>query len=115
MAFRLTVVPWAAARTVTDGHVPVGFDVDDRWAGALYTVHMLTAYVGSAVLGAAVLASDALPTWLGWTGVVWGLAFAAGLLATRCADRSTRRSGRTSTRARSGWSFSSADAAADET
>ncbi len=85
LAFRLTVVPWAAARTVTDGHVPVGFDAYDRWAGRLYTVHMLTAYVGSAVLGIAVLASDALPPWLGWTGVVWGLAFAAGLVATRFA------------------------------
>ena len=26
LAFRLTVVPWAAARTVTDGQMPVGFD-----------------------------------------------------------------------------------------
>ena len=85
LAFRLTVVPWAAARTVTEGHLPVGFEAYDRWAGRLYVVHMLTAYVGSAVLGAAVLASDELPTWLGWTGVVWGLAFAAGLVATRFA------------------------------
>lgn len=85
LAFRLTVVPWAAARTVTDGHVPVGFEAYDRWAGTLYIVHMLTAYVGSAVLGVAVLASDALPTWLGWAGVVWGLALAAGLVATRFA------------------------------
>jgi hypothetical protein len=85
LAFRLTVVPWAAARTVTDGHVPAGFDAYDGWAGTLYVVHMLSAYVGSAVLGAAVLASDSLPTWLGWTGVVWGLMFAAGLVLTRFA------------------------------
>jgi hypothetical protein len=65
--------------------VPVGFDAYDRWAGRLYIVHMLTAYVGSAVLGVAALASTALPTWLGWTGVVWGLVFAAGLVATRFA------------------------------
>lgn len=85
LAFRLTVVPWAAERTVTDGHAPEGFAAYDRWAGALYVVHMLTAYVGSAVLGMAALASDALPTWLGWVGVVWGLAFAAGFVATRFA------------------------------
>ncbi len=85
LAFRLTVVPWAAERTVADGHVPDGFAAHDQWAGALYTVHMLTAYVASAVLGFAVLASDALPTWLGWTGVAWGLAFAAGFVATRFA------------------------------
>jgi hypothetical protein len=85
LTFRLTVVPWAAERTVTDGHVPDDFAAYDRWAGALYVVHMLTAYLSSAVLGIAVLASDALPTWLGWTGVMWGLAFAAGLVATRFA------------------------------
>jgi hypothetical protein len=85
LAFRLTVVPWAAERTVADGHAPDGFAAYDRWAGALYVVHMLTAYVASAVLGMAVLASDALPTWLGWVGVVWGLAFAAALVATRFA------------------------------
>lgn len=85
LAFRLTVVPWAAEQTVTVGDVPDGFAAYDRWAGALYSVHMLTAYVASAVLAIAVLVSDALPTWLGWAGVGWGLAFAAGLVATRFA------------------------------
>ena len=85
LAFRLTVTPWAAEQAVTSGQVPDGFAAYERWAGALYVVHMLTAYVGSAVLGIAVLASDALPTWLGWAGIVWGLAFAAGLAATRFA------------------------------
>jgi len=85
LAFRLTVVPWAAERTVAVGDVPEGFAAYDRWAGALYRVHMLTAYVASAVLGIAVLVSDSLPTWLGWSGVGWGLVFAAGLVATRFA------------------------------
>ena len=85
LTFRLTVVPWAAEQTVTVGDVPDGFAAFDRWAGALYCVHMLTAYVASAVLGIAVLVSDTLPMWLGWTGVGWGLAFAAGLVATRFA------------------------------
>ena len=85
LAFRLTVVPWAAERTVSVGDVPDSFTAYDAWAGALYCVHMVTAYVASAVVGIAVLASDDLPTWLGWAGVVWGLAFAAGLVATRFA------------------------------
>jgi hypothetical protein len=85
IAFRLTVVPWAAERTVAVGDVPEGFAAYDRWAGALYRVHMLTAYVASAVLGIAVLVSDSLPTWLGWSGVGWGLVFAAGLVSTRFA------------------------------
>jgi hypothetical protein len=85
LAFRLTVVPWAAEQTVTSGEVPAGFAAYDRWAGALYSVHMLTAYLASAVLGVAVLLSDAFPAWLGWAGVGWGLAFAAGFVATRFA------------------------------
>jgi hypothetical protein len=86
LAFRLTVVPWAAERTVTTGVVPEGFSAHDRWAATLYYIHMLTAYVASAVLGIAVLLSaGALPTWLGWVGVVWGLVWAAGLVATRFA------------------------------
>jgi hypothetical protein len=85
LAFRLTVVPWAAERTVSVGEVPRDFAAYDRWSGVLYRVHMLTAYVASAVLGVAVLASDAFPVWLGWAGLGWGLVFAAGLVATRFA------------------------------
>jgi hypothetical protein len=85
IAFRITVVPWAAEQAVTSGDVPDGFAAYDRWSGALYCIHMLTAYVASAVLGIAVLLSDTLPAWLGWSGVGWGLAFATGLVATRFA------------------------------
>lgn len=85
LAFRLTVVPWAAERTVADGVVPDGFAAYDRWSGALYCVHMVTAYVASAVLGVAVLVADLLPAWVGWAGLGWGLAFAAGLVLTRFA------------------------------
>ncbi len=84
LAFRLTVVPWAAERAAA-GHVPEGFVAYDQWAGALYVVHMITAYVGSAVLGIAVLTSDPLPAWLGWAGISWGLAFAVGFVATHFA------------------------------
>lgn len=43
LTFRLTVVPWVAEQTVTVGEVPDRFAAYDRWAGALYCVHMLTA------------------------------------------------------------------------
>jgi hypothetical protein len=85
LTFRLTVVPWAAEQTVTAGDVLEGFAARERWAGALYCVHMLTAHLASAVLGSAVLVSDDVPEWLGWVGFGWGLAFAAGLVATRFA------------------------------
>jgi hypothetical protein len=83
LAFRLTVVPWAAEQTVERGDLPEGFAALDRWAGSLYAVHMGSAYVAFAILGAAVLADGELPRWAGWFGIVGGLAFAAGFLATR--------------------------------
>jgi hypothetical protein len=55
------------------------------------------------MLGMAVLASDALPTWLGWTGMLWGIAFAASW-RPGSQGRSTHRSTPTSTRQPSGRS-----------
>jgi hypothetical protein len=83
LAFRLTVVPWAAEQTVDRGDLPEGFAALDSWAGSLYAVHMVSAYVAFAILGAAVLADGELPRWSGWVGIVGGLLFAAGFLATR--------------------------------
>lgn len=83
LTFRLTVVPWAAGATVERGEIPDGFAAFDGWSGELYSVHMLTAYVAFAVLGAAVLADGTLPGWAGWVGIGGGLGFAAGFLATR--------------------------------
>ena len=83
LAFRLTVVPWAAERTVSTGGVPDGFEALNAWAGSLYVVHMVAAYVGSALLGVAILAEDNLPTWLGWLGLAWGATFLVGFVVTR--------------------------------
>jgi hypothetical protein len=83
LAFRLTVVPWAAEHTVTHGHPPAGFAVLDGWSGSLYVVHMASAYAAFAILGAAVLAAGVLPGWVGWVGVGVGLGFLAGFVATR--------------------------------
>ena len=83
LAFRLTVVPWAAEQTVECGRLPEGFAALDGWAGSLYEVHMLSAYVAFAILGGAVLADGVLPRWAGWCGIVGGLGFAGGFLATR--------------------------------
>ncbi len=84
LAFRLTVVPWAAEQTATDGGVPEGFAALHDWATSLYTIHMAAAYVTFAILGVALLQSE-LPAWLGWLGVGWGTVFTAGFAATRAA------------------------------
>lgn len=82
LAFRLTVVPWAAEQTVERGDLPEGFEALDSWAGSLYAVHMVSAYVAFAVIGAAVLADGQLASWAGWLGIAGGLLYAAGFLAT---------------------------------
>jgi hypothetical protein len=85
LAFRLTVVPWGAERTVADGAPPQQFVALDAWATSLYSIHMLSAYASFVLLGSAVLAGSALPTWLGWLGVIWGVAFVVGFVVV--ADR----------------------------
>jgi hypothetical protein len=83
LAFRLTVVPWAAEQTVERGDLPEGFEALDAWSGSLYSIHMVSAYIAFAIIGAAVLADGELSTWVGWVGIAGGPLFAAGFLATR--------------------------------
>jgi hypothetical protein len=85
LCFRLTVVPWAAERTVAVGTPPDGFAALEAWAGRLYVVHMLASYSVFVLLGAAVLASDVLSPWSGWVGVGLGAGCLAGFVATRFA------------------------------
>jgi hypothetical protein len=83
LAFRLTVVPWAAQHTVRTHTPPESFIALDRWAASMYDIHMCSAYATFALLGAAVLAEGVLAAWVGWVGVGWGVAFLAGFVATR--------------------------------
>jgi hypothetical protein len=85
LAFRLTVVPWAAEHTTAAGSPPDAFGPFNSWASALYVIYMSSAYAAFAALGVAVLASADLPRWLGWLGVAWGVGFLAGFVATRFA------------------------------
>jgi hypothetical protein len=65
--------------------IPAVFPPLDRWAGSLYAVHMASAYAASAVIGWAVLLAGELASWVGWLGIVGGLGFLAGFVATRFA------------------------------
>jgi hypothetical protein len=85
LAFRLTVVPWAAEHVVEHGDPPAGFVALDRWAGSLYLTHMTSAYAAFALLGSAALLAGELPPWVGWLGIAWGLSFLVGFVATRFA------------------------------
>ncbi len=85
LTFGLTVVPWAAERTVADGSIPEGFAANRAWTGWLFVVHMVASYAAFAVLGAAVLASNTMPHWTGWVGLGLGVGCLAGFVATRFA------------------------------
>ena len=85
LAFGLTVVPWAAERTVADGSIPEGFAAYRAWSSGLYVIHMVASYAAFAVLGAAWLASDAVPQWAGWVGLGLGVGCLTGFVATRFA------------------------------
>jgi hypothetical protein len=85
LAFRLTVVPWAAQHAVVHGDPPGVFVPLDHWAGALYVIHMASAYTAFALLGSAALLAHELPPWVGWLGVGWGLSFLVGFVGTRFA------------------------------
>ena len=85
LAFGLTVVPWAAERTVMDSSIPEGFAAYRSWTSGLYVIHMISSYAAFAALGAAVLASDALPHWAGWVGLGLGVGCLTGFIATRFA------------------------------
>jgi hypothetical protein len=83
LAFMLTVVPWAAGRTVEDGAPPEHFAAFDAWAGALYLVFMVASYTAFVLLGTALLGSTGLPRWLGWLGVGGGASLLLGFAITR--------------------------------
>lgn len=85
LCFRMSVVPWAAERTVAEGTPPDGFAAFNLWAGHLYVVHMVASYTAFAVLGAAVVASDAFAPWSGWVGLGLGAACLTGFVVTRFA------------------------------
>jgi hypothetical protein len=85
LAFRLTVVPWAAEHTVTHGDPPDGFAALDSWAGALYAAHMASAYAAFAILGVGLLAGNTTPGWVGAFGIGLGLTLLVGIVATRFA------------------------------
>jgi len=82
---------WAAAETVATSQVPPGFEALDRWAALLYAIHMVTAYLAWALLGAALLRSGSAPAWLGWSGVGAGCVLATGFVALRGGQASAQR------------------------
>jgi hypothetical protein len=81
LAFRATATVAAADQMVAGGLVPSWFQPLQSWAGGLFAVYMVLAYLSLAAYGQALLRSGLLPRWLGRTHVLFGLAGAAGFVA----------------------------------
>ncbi len=85
LAFRLTVVPWAAETVAQEDTLPPSFPALDAWAGSMYVVHMCAAYAASALLGVGLLVDGATAAWVGWVGIGFGGLWLTGFVATRFA------------------------------
>jgi hypothetical protein len=78
MAFRLTATLVAARETVATGVVPAYFNADPLagFFSFLFGVYWVLAYIAIAAYGVAVLRTQVLPVWLGWSAILVALLFA---------------------------------------
>ncbi len=76
LAFRLTVTVSAADEMARTGTLPTSFEMWRRWAGLLFGIYIVLAYLGIAAFGGALLKTGLLAKGFGWTCVVIGLAAA---------------------------------------
>jgi len=73
IAFRGSVQVWAAAEVVRTGSVPTGYEPLRHWAGLLFSLYMVLAYLASAGLGWLMLRTGLVPRWAAWSAVIVGL------------------------------------------
>lgn len=78
LAFRLTATIAAARETVATGVVPVYFNAAPLagFFSFLFGVYWVLAYIAIAAYGFAVLRTQVLPIWLGWSAILLALLFA---------------------------------------
>jgi hypothetical protein len=81
LAFRATATVAAARETVAVGAIPTWFEPMRSWAGALFAIYMVLAYLAIAAFGKALLGTTLAPRWLARTHLIFGLLGAAGFLA----------------------------------
>jgi hypothetical protein len=79
LAFRLDLTAWASH----EPEPPAIFAVVGRWAGSLYNVFMVGAFVAIALLGAAFIESPLVPAWTAWILIVFGAVAGLSHLAAR--------------------------------
>jgi len=78
--FNLSMVVWAARETASQGAIPVGSEAWLLWTEQIVILYMLLAYFSIAAFGGAILNTNFLASWIGWTSLAVGLAGAASIL-----------------------------------
>ena len=73
IAFRGTVQVWAAEQVIRTGSVPPEYEPLRHWAGLLFGLYMVLAYLASAGLGWLMLRTGLSPRWAAWLAVILGL------------------------------------------
>ena len=78
--FNLSVVVWAARETASQGAVPAGSEAWLLWTEQIVILYMLLAYFSIAAFGGAILNTNLLANWMGWTSVAVGLGGVVSIL-----------------------------------
>ena len=73
LTFRLTVMIWAAREFARTAAPPPWFEPWSDWAGLLFGIYSVLAYLAIMAYGAALLQTRLLARWVGWTCLVFGL------------------------------------------
>jgi hypothetical protein len=81
IAFRATATISAAKETAASGVVPPWFEPMRAWAGAIFAIYMVLAYLAIAAYGKALLATGLSPRWVARTHTIFGLLGAVGFVA----------------------------------
>jgi len=83
VVWRLTVLQAAALQIQTSGTMPPETKAWADWFGHLHSLHLLTAYLSWVALGASVLDTEILASWVGLLGIGLGLTGFVGYTALR--------------------------------
>ncbi len=74
LAARLSIDPWAAKLQAETGAIPESYTAISLWTSVLFAIYTVLTFAALALYGGAILATPALPHWVGWASILYGLA-----------------------------------------
>lgn len=74
MAFRLSLDPWAGGELAKTGAIPELYTPLSMVTTVLFVIYTLLTFAGLIAYGGAVVSTNLIPHWVGWTAIVYGLA-----------------------------------------